>query len=98
MGQYLLGLQNDIKLEYRHLGLWVVDYLEVLAYHLCWIVGNTKSFWLENISTSFGNVGLRCHEIKIMQKMRIYLWMMKGDFIFPQKDCVLADGIFFPIL
>ena len=86
MGQYPLGLQNDIKLEYHHLGLWVVDYLEVLAYLLSWRLGNTKSCWLENISTSFGNVGSRRHEIKIMQKMRIYLWMMKGDLIPPQKN------------
>lgn len=94
MGQYPLGLQNDIKLEYHHLGLWVVDYLEVLACHLCWRVGNTRSCWLENISTSFGNVGSRCHEIKIILKMRIYLWMMKGGFI-PLKRMCLADGFFF---
>ena len=79
MGQYRLGLQNDIKLEYHHLGLWVVDYLEVLVCHLCWRVGNTKSCWLESISMSFGNVESRCHEIKTMLKMKICLWMMKGD-------------------
>ena len=93
MGQYLLALPNDIRLEYHHLGLWVVDYLEVLACHLCWRVGNTKSCWLENISTSFGNVGSRHHEIKIMQKMRIYLWMMKGDLISLKRMC-LADKIY----
>ena len=31
-----------------------------------------------------------------MQKTKIYLWMMKGDFtLLKKKECILADGSFF---